>query len=82
MLEYACSSDPNGIFLRYRYEGQAPGGVKSGDAFFACYSGLNYYLYGHKLKLMSGVKYTFMDGDTQAEDFNGWTGLVGLRMAY
>lgn len=82
MVEYACSSDPNGIFLRYRYEGQAPGGVKSGDSFFACYSGLNYYLYGHKLQLMSGVKYTFMDGDTQAEDFNGWTGLVGLRMAY
>lgn len=83
LLELAGSAGDNGLVLPTRYEAKAPGtGDKSGDPYCAGYLGLNYYLYGHKLKLMSGVKYSYLDGGTGGGDFNGWTGLVGLRMGF
>ena len=60
----------------------AGAGDKKGDAWFAAYTGLNYYIDGHRLKLMSGVKYSHMDGGPGGGDFNGWTWLAGLRMAF
>jgi phosphate-selective porin OprO/OprP len=57
-------------------------GDKKGDAYFASYAGLNYYIDGHRLKLMSGVKYSHLDGGPGGGDFNGWTWLAGLRMAF
>lgn len=53
-----------------------------GDEYQAVYLGLNYYLYGHKLKLMAGTEYHNMSGGGDGGDFDGWTTLVGLRMFF
>ncbi len=83
LLEYADSRGPDGIFLPSRYEAYCPvTETTSGDSFASCYAGLNYYLYGHKLKLMTGVKYTHLAGDTGEDDFDGWSWLAVFRMAF
>ncbi len=83
VLELAASRDEKGIVLPSRYEALAPGaGDKMGDGYFACYSGLNYYIDGHRLKLMSGAKYSQLEGGPGGGDFDGWTWLAGLRMAF
>ncbi|RPJ35570.1 MAG: hypothetical protein EHM17_01955 [Verrucomicrobiaceae bacterium] len=83
VLELAGSGDENGVILPTRYEALSPGVEdKKGDAYFASYAGLNYYIDGHRLKLMSGVKYSHMDGGPGGGDFNGWTLLTGVRMAF
>ncbi|MDG2125153.1 MAG: porin, partial [Verrucomicrobiales bacterium] len=61
--QYA-TSDNNGLRLQKRYERAAPlltdGG--RGDRYHAFYTGLNYQLRGHKLKLMAGTEWATMDG--------------------
>ena len=81
-FQLAASNGPNGISLPFRYEGQIdlPKNEKTGDTYFAGYAGLNYYFYGHKLKVMSGVKYSNLSGGDKV--FNGWTWLVGCRMSF
>ncbi len=82
-FQLAGSPQENGVSLPYRYEGQAENsGDARGDAYFAGYAGLDYYFYGHKLKVLSGVKYSYMDGGSGGGDFNGWTFLAGARMAF
>lgn len=82
-FQFAGSRDANGVCLPNRYEALAPDtGDKRGDAYFAGYAGLNYYFYGQKLKVMSGAKYTHLDGGPGGGDFNGWTWLAGLRTAF
>jgi phosphate-selective porin OprO/OprP len=82
-FQLAGSRDPNGVTLPGRYEGLARGsGDKKGDAYFAGYAGLNYYFYGHKMKVMSGVKYSDMSGGPGGGDFSGWTWLAGFRSAF
>lgn len=81
--EVAGSQEDNGVVLPTRYEALAPGvGDAKGDAYFAGYAGLNYYFYGQKLKVMSGVKYSYLDGGSGGGDFDGWTWLAGVRMAF
>ena len=71
------------VILPARYEALAARvGDKVGDAYFAGFVGLNYYIHGHYLKLMSGVKYSYLDGGSQGGDFDGWTMLAGVRMAF
>lgn len=83
VLELAGSSDENGVILPNRYEALSPGaGDKRGDEYLASYAGLNYYIDGHRLKLMSGAKYSHLDGGPGGGDFNGWTWLAGARMAF
>jgi hypothetical protein len=55
---------------------------EKGDAYFSAFSGLDYFFYGHKLKLMGGVKYTALSGGPNDGDFSGWTLLTGLRMMF
>jgi phosphate-selective porin OprO and OprP len=83
LLEYANSRGADGIVLPARYEACSDTAeTTSGDAYVSCYAGLNYYIHGHKLKLMSGVKYAHLAGDGGGSDFDGWTWLAGLRMAF
>jgi phosphate-selective porin OprO and OprP len=83
VMEFAASPDDNGIILPTRYEAYSPGaGDKRGDRWFANYAGLNYHIDGHRLKLMSGVKYSHLHGGSGGGDFNGWTWLAGLRLAF
>lgn len=58
-------------------------GKFTGDTFNAGYVGLNYYLYGQKLKVMVGEQFANLSGGTGANaGYKGWTTLVGLRMFF
>lgn len=82
-FEIAASHGDNGVILPSRYEALSPGaGDKSGDRYAAAYAGLTYHIHGHNLKLMSGAKYSHLEGGPGGGDFNGWTWLAGLRAAF
>jgi phosphate-selective porin OprO and OprP len=74
------SGDTDSFQQRNRYEGLVTAGAgASGDQYQSFYTGLNYYLYGHKLKLMAGAEYTNMkDSSRKGGAFDGWTALTGL----
>jgi hypothetical protein len=78
---YAHSGD-DALRLQSRYERKADeltdGG--NGGTYNAGYLGINYFLYGHKLKLMTGVEFSSMDGGSDGGDFDGVTGLAGVRI--
>lgn len=70
----------NGLRLA-RYENTVAGG--RGDQYQEVYGGLNYYLYGHKLKLQTGLAYANMRdraNDGGAYDGISWT--TGLRISF
>lgn len=79
-----ADGDHDSLRLQSRYERLAPtltdGG--RGDQYQAAYLGLNYYIYGHKLKVMAGTEYHRMEGGGDGGDFDGWTSTVGLRMSF
>lgn len=80
--QYAHGND-SGLYLRDRYEALAPEieSVKgAGSDYNAIYLGLNYYIYRHNFKLMTGVEYNNMIGGEQS--FSGWTYLAGFRLAF
>lgn len=86
-IELAASTGNDGIILPQRYEryskltnGKYTG--DKGDAYCSAFSGLDYFFYGHKLKLMGGVKYSVLSGGPNGGEFNGWTLLTGLRMMF
>jgi len=74
------SSGPNGILLG-TYENRVVRG--RGDRFNELYLGANYFLYGHKLKLQSGVQ--IADMRDQANDGGAYSGAswtTGLRIGW
>jgi phosphate-selective porin OprO/OprP len=82
--QYA-NGDNDGLRLQSRYERLAPSLTDGGrgENYHAFYLGLNYYLYGHKLKLMGGAEYHTMDnGNDAGGEFDGVTGIVGMRMSF
>ena len=77
---YLRSKDANGVRLA-RYESQVTAG--RGDRYNEFYVGVNYYLYGHKLKLQSGVK--LADMNDSAADGGAYSGIgstTGLRVSW
>ena len=82
--QFASSSDVDGLQVQNRYERQAPQLTESGkgDRYHAGYLGLNWYLNGHRLKIMTGVEYSHMRGGGNGGGFDGWTGLAGIRMFF
>ncbi len=76
-LQLATCSDPNDLRVPGRYERLAAGD-QTGNTYSSAYVGLNYYLYGHKLKLMNGVEYSHMGGG----DYDGYTLMSGLRFSF
>lgn len=81
--QYA-NGDHDALRLQSRYERLAPALTDGGrgDTYHAAYLGVNYYIYGHKLKLMAGTEYHHMDGGGDGGDFDGWTSTVGLRFSF
>ncbi len=73
-------SDPDS--LRFgRYESRIVSG--KGDRYDEAYLGLNYYIYGHKLKLQSGWTYASMDDSAgNGGEYDGWAWTTGLRMSW
>jgi phosphate-selective porin OprO/OprP len=79
-LQWATSQDSDDLSLPGRYENYAPPKPKkdTGDSYTSAYVGLNYYLYGHKLKLMNGLEYSKMGGG----EYDGYTFFSGLRFSF
>jgi phosphate-selective porin OprO/OprP len=74
------SSDPNGVRFA-RYEDHVVSG--KGDEYNEIYLGLNYYFYGHKLKLQTGVQYADMrDRANDGGGYSGWAWTTGLRISW
>jgi phosphate-selective porin OprO/OprP len=76
-LQIATSDDFNDLTVPGRYETLQPGDDK-GDTYVSAYMGVNYYMYGHKLKLMNGIEFSQM-GDS---DYSGFTYMSGLRFSF
>jgi phosphate-selective porin OprO/OprP len=47
------------------------------------FAGINYYLYGHKLKWQNGVEYTTASNSgTNNHDYNGWGFTSAFRLSW
>ena len=79
-VQFASSADPDGLSVASRYEKFSPDGIADakGNTYSSYYAGVNYYLYGHKLKLMNGIEYSHMGGGA----YDGYTFLSGLRFSF
>lgn len=54
-----------------------------GDRYREVFAGLNWYLYGHKLKWQTGLQKTRMDDATDSGgDYDGWGLTTGLRLSW
>jgi len=67
--QLAMSDDEKGLTGQRRYERAA--GAQPGNQYQAGYLGLNYYIAGHRAKLMTGVEYADMDGESEVTAFAG-----------
>lgn len=77
---FVKSDDRNGVRLT-RYETVMTGG--RGDRYREIYGGLNYYIYGHKLKLQTGLTYADMrDLAADGGAYQGWTWTSALRVSW
>lgn len=77
---FVKSDERNGIRLN-RYENVVVGG--KGDRYHELYAGLNYLIYGHKLKLQTGL--TWADMRDRASDggaYDGWSWTSALRVSW
>lgn len=72
------------LLLRLRYDRLAPGLTQGGrtEEAHQVYVGVNYLIYGHKLKLMSGVEYLHASAGAAGDNLDCWTGLAGLRLYF
>jgi phosphate-selective porin OprO/OprP len=74
------SADPNGVRLA-TYENRIESG--RGDEYNELYLGANYFFYGHKLKLQSGLQWA--DLNDEADDGGAYSGVswvTGLRIGW
>ena len=74
------SEDPNGLLLA-TYENRIVRG--RGDEYNELYLGANYFFYGHKLKLQTGL--LFADMNDRARDGGEYSGVswtTGLRVGW
>jgi phosphate-selective porin OprO/OprP len=79
--QYATSNEDNGLSLQRRYEQKVTSG--EGNRYQAFYAGLNYFLYGHKLKLMAGGEYAHMkDKANDGGKYRGWTWVGAVRLYF
>jgi phosphate-selective porin OprO and OprP len=73
--QVAMSNDDAGLVPQRRYE--RPAGLPSGDFYQAVYVGLNYYILGHRAKIMSGVEYSEMGGEQTVTAWAGYRMFFG-----
>lgn len=77
-VTHVASDDPNGV--RPALYGSRVVSAR-GDEYNEAYLGLNYYVYGHKLKLQTGVQYAEMaDSARDGGQYAGWGWTTALRM--
>jgi phosphate-selective porin OprO/OprP len=77
---FLASEDPNGVQLS-TYENRIVRG--RGDEYNELYLGANYYFYGHKLKLQSGLQFADMNASANgAGAYSGLSWTTGLRVGW
>jgi phosphate-selective porin OprO/OprP len=77
---FLSSDDPNGVQLG-TYENRVVGG--RGDEYNELYAGANYYFYGHRLKLQSGVQFADMnDRAGDGGEYSGVSWTTGIRIGW
>lgn len=77
---YIASADPHGVRFN-RYENVLTSA--KGDEYQEFYVGLNYYIYGHRLKLQTGLEYVSMrDSLSDGGNYRGWSWVSGLRVYF
>ena len=77
---YIQSDDANGIRFATYESRLVPG---RGDEYNELYVGANYYFYGHKLKLQSGVQWADMnDRADDGGEYSGVSWTTGLRVSW
>ncbi|HET9358107.1 MAG TPA: porin [Vicinamibacterales bacterium] len=77
---YMGSADPNGIRLG-TYENRLVAG--RGDEYTELYLGANYYFYGHKLKLQTGLQWADMnDRANDGGEYAGFSWTTGVRVGW
>jgi phosphate-selective porin OprO/OprP len=77
---YLESDDANGVRFG-RYENEIESG--RGDEYREAYLGMNYYWYGHKLKLQTGLQYVDMrDRAADGGAYTGWSWTTGFRISW
>ncbi|MBX3462265.1 MAG: hypothetical protein KF830_03770 [Planctomycetes bacterium] len=70
--QFAASDGDNGLLAQRRYERAA--GMTSGDRYQAGYLGLNHYIAGHRVKVLTGIEYASLGGE------DCWTFTVAFRL--
>ena len=79
-LTWIESRDPHGVRLT-TYENRLADG--RGDRYRELYLGANWYLYGHKLKLQTGLQLANMSDRAQdGGDYSGVSWTTGLRVSW
>jgi phosphate-selective porin OprO and OprP len=74
------SDGPNGVRLT-TYESGIVGG--RGDHYDEYYVGANYFFYGHKLKLQTGLQHAGLEDDANdGGAYSGWSWVSGLRVGW
>ena len=74
------SDNPNGVRMG-RYERDLVSG--NGDEYNEIYVGFNYYWYGHKLKLQTGIQHVDMqDSAADGGAHEGWSWTTGFRLSW
>lgn len=66
------ADEDDSLLAQRRYERTA--GVNTGDLYQAGYAGFNYYIAGHRIKLINGIEYASMNGH------DVWTASVAFRV--
>jgi phosphate-selective porin OprO/OprP len=70
--QLAFANEENGLLAQRRYERTI--GLNTGEFYQAGYAGFNYYVAGHRIKLVSGLEYANLDGQ------DVWTASIALRV--
>ena len=81
VLRYSFLDGDSDSIRLARYENRVVPG--KGDRYNEFYAGLNWYLYGHKLKLQTGVQYATMDDSREnGGKYEGWQVVSGIRISW
>ncbi|MDZ4851235.1 MAG: porin [Pirellulaceae bacterium] len=70
--QLAVADENDGLLAQRRYDRAA--GLTTGDLYQAGYAGFNYYIAGHRIKLMNGIEYADMNGR------DVWTASIAFRI--
>jgi hypothetical protein len=70
--QLAVADEQDGLLAQRRYERTV--GLNTGDVYHAGYAGFNYYIAGHRIKLMNGIEYANMSGQ------DVWTASIAFRV--